>query len=170
MADTNPVAQLDARFSSGDATAVAWERARAELERAGVYWLTTVRADGRPHVTPLIAVWVGDALYFCTGPTEQKAKNLSHSTHCIVTTGCNALDEGFDVVVESDAVRVLDDAELKPIADAYEQKYGSTWHFDVRDGAFRHEAGEAWVFKLAPAKAFGFGKGEPYSQTRYRFG
>jgi hypothetical protein len=34
-----------------------------------------VRADGRPHVTPLISVLVDGALHFCTGATEQKAKN-----------------------------------------------------------------------------------------------
>jgi hypothetical protein len=33
---------------------------------AEVHWLSTVRPDGRPHVAPLIAVWVDDALVFCT--------------------------------------------------------------------------------------------------------
>jgi pimeloyl-ACP methyl ester carboxylesterase len=58
MADTDPVAELDQRFSRLDATASPWPVAREILERAEVYWLTTVRPDGRPHVTPLIGVWV----------------------------------------------------------------------------------------------------------------
>jgi len=33
-----------------------WPEAREHLEMAELYWLTTVRGDGRPHVTPLIAV------------------------------------------------------------------------------------------------------------------
>ena len=37
-------------------------------------WLTTVRADGRPHVTPLVAVWLDDAIHFSTGPEEQKVE------------------------------------------------------------------------------------------------
>ena len=41
-----------------------------------MYWLSTVRPDGRPHVTPLMSVWLEGALYFCTGPDERKAKNL----------------------------------------------------------------------------------------------
>ena len=49
------------------------------LERAELYWLTTVRADGRPHVTPLIAVTADGAVHFCTGLREQKARNLEHS-------------------------------------------------------------------------------------------
>lgn len=65
-------------------------------------------------------------------------------------------------------MRIGDDAELVRIAEAYESKYGSEWHFDVRDGAFRHDSGEALVFEVAPTTAFGFRKGK-YGQTRWRF-
>jgi predicted pyridoxine 5'-phosphate oxidase superfamily flavin-nucleotide-binding protein len=163
-----PTAELDTRFSSADATATAWAEAREHLEAAEIFWISTVRSDGRPHVTPLISVWVDDALFFCTGPTEQKARNLEGNPHCALTTGCNAIGEGLDIVVEGDAVRVTDDARLRRIAAAYVAKYGSDWTFEVRDGAFRHEAGEAYVFEVAPVTAFGFGKGA-FSQTRWRF-
>jgi len=168
MAGKEPVAELDARFSSGGATPTGWAEARGRLEDAQVYWLSTVRPDGRPHVTPLLAVWLDGALYFCTGPSERKAKNLARNPHCVLTTGCNALDEGLDLVVEGDAAKVSDDAKLGRIAGAYASKYGSDWHFDVRDGAFYGEGGEALVDEVAPSTAFGFGKGE-FSQTRWRF-
>jgi hypothetical protein len=169
VARNEPVTELDSRFSSEDATATMWADAREQLQRAQVYWLSTVRAGGRPHVTPLIAVWLDGALYFCTGPTEQKAKNIAHNSHLVVTTGANVIDEGLDVVVEGDAVKVGDDGELRRVAEAYETKYGTDWHFDVKDGALHHEGGEAWVFEVAPVKAFGFAKGEPFGQTRFRF-
>jgi uncharacterized pyridoxamine 5'-phosphate oxidase family protein len=169
MSATDPIAELDPRFSSDDAAPRAWADTTRELESAQVYWLSTVRADGHPHVTPLIAVWRDASLYFCTGPTEQKAKNLAANSHCVLTTGGNALDDGLDVVVEGDAVRVDDDSALEDIAGAYEAKYGPTWHFDVADGSFRHEGGEAWVFEVAPVRAFAFAKGEPFGQTSYRF-
>ena len=73
------------------------------------------------------------------------------------------------MVVEGDAVRLDDDAELRRVAEAYETKYGDDWHFDVTDGAFHHEGGEAWVFVVAPVRSFGFAKGEPFGQTRFRF-
>ena len=72
-------------------------------------WLSTVRADGRPHVTPVIAVWTGDAVHVCTGPAEQKAKNLISNSNVVVMTGTN-LWSGLDVVVEGKAVRVTDDS------------------------------------------------------------
>ena len=61
-----------------------------------------------------------------------------------------------------------DDARLRRIADAYEAKYGSDWHFDVREDAFHGQGGEALVFEVAPSTAFGFGNGV-FSQTRWRF-
>jgi hypothetical protein len=34
---------------------------------------------------------------------------------------------------------------------------------------FRHDAGTALVFEIVATSAFGFHKGEPFSQTRWRF-
>jgi nitroimidazol reductase NimA-like FMN-containing flavoprotein (pyridoxamine 5'-phosphate oxidase superfamily) len=117
-----PETKLDERFSSPGATATDWFDARERIEAAELFWISTVRPDGRPHVTPLISVWLDDAAYFCTGPDERKAKNLAQNPSCILTTGCNQLDEGLDVVIEGEAIRVSDDAELQRIADAYESK------------------------------------------------
>ena len=50
MTDREPMAELDARFSSEDATAREWSEGRQHLERAEVYWISTVRPGGRPHV------------------------------------------------------------------------------------------------------------------------
>lgn len=137
--------QLGERFNSPDATPRLWAEARALLGQAELFWLSTVRPDGRPHVTPLIAVWVDDALYFCTGPHERKAKNLAENPSCVLATGCNALNEGLDIVVEGTAVNVRDEAKLQRVANAYVAKYG----FTVLDGAFHHEGGAALVFEVA---------------------
>ncbi|HEX6710547.1 MAG TPA: pyridoxamine 5'-phosphate oxidase family protein [Rubrobacter sp.] len=168
MSDKEPVAWLEPHFSSEDATATPWEEARGRLERAEVYWLSTVRPDGRPHVTPLVAVWLDGALYFASGPGERKAKNLAHNPHCVITTGRNVL-EGLDLVVEGGAAVVGDEARLRRVADRYASKYGPPFQFTVRDGAFHGEGGVAEVYELTPVKAFGFGKGESFSQTRWSF-
>ncbi|PZS05009.1 MAG: pyridoxamine 5'-phosphate oxidase [Candidatus Chloroheliales bacterium] len=169
MAVKEPVAELEPQFSSADAAVTPWAEASAHLEKAEVFWLSTVRPDGRPHATPLLAVWLDDALYFCTGESERKAKNLERNTHCILTTGCNALnDEGLDLVVEGEAVRVSDEARLQRLADRYAAKYD--WHYTVSDGAFHGDSGNvALVYEVTPTTAFGFGKGKSFSQTRWRF-
>lgn len=176
MRSAEPTASLDARFSSPGAEPQAWDAARRTVSEAELYWLATVRPDGRPHITPLIAVWVDERLHFCTGPSEQKAKNLEANDRCAVLTGAN-VTEGLDVVVEGRAVPVTDDATLRRLAGAYEAKYGPDWRFTVHDGAFRHgtgslkdeDPGTAIVFAVAADRAFGFGKGDVYSQTRWRW-
>jgi len=170
MVPVNPRAQLDARYSVPDATATTWDTARGLLESAEIYWLSTVRADGRPHVTPLIAVWVDNALYFATGEDEQKAKNLMRNPGCVVTTGCNAIGKGLDIVVEGSAVRVISESQLTIVADAIAEKYGPEWRFDVRgDVLVGRQGNVAWLFRVAPVTVFGFDKGDEFSQTRWRF-
>lgn len=164
-----PVAELQPQFSSEGVTATAWAEAGERLESAEVYWLTTMRPDGRPHVTPLVAVWLDSVLYFCTDRGERKAKNLAGNAHCVIITGCNILAEGLDLVVEGDAVQVSDEAKLQRVADGYAAKYGPPFHFTVRDGVFYGEGGEVLLYEVTPITAFGFGKGQAFSQTRWRF-
>src|ERR687890_2432981 len=124
MIDKEPTAELDSRFSSDDAAPISWAEGRERLEGAEVFWISTVRPDGRPHVTPLLSVWLDGALYFCTGLDERKAKNLVRNPHCILTTGCNALDEGLDVAVEGDAGGGTDEARLGGVGGALLSKKG----------------------------------------------
>jgi len=177
MADDEPLTELQPGFSSAGATPTAWAEAREHLDAAQIYWLTTVRPDGRPHVTPLFAVWLAGALHFGTGPDERKARNLAQNPRCVVTTGCNVID-GLDLVVEGEAVRVSDDARLQRLADAWAAKYadasgaglGDDWRFTVRDGALAGPGGNlAYVYEVRQTTAFGFGKGAVFSQTRWRF-
>jgi PPOX class probable F420-dependent enzyme len=161
-------------FSHPDATPTPWAEGLEEVIDAETFWLSTVRPDGRPHVTPLIVVWHGDAIWFTTGPDERKAKNLAENSRCVLTTGRSDLDEGgLDVVIEGAAEQVTDEAELQPIAEAFAAKYGTnTWHFVVNDGGFTHHAtgGRAVVFRVRPVRGLGFRKGgEMYSQTTWRF-
>ena len=132
MAEPEPVTELSA-FSSDDAIPTEWREGRRELREAEVYWLSTVRLDGRPHVTPLLGIWLDGALYFCTGPDERKAKNLARNPRCILTTGCNRLD-GLDLVVEGQAVEVSGPSELRSVADSFESKYGA--HFTAPEGTW----------------------------------
>ncbi|MFC8226532.1 pyridoxamine 5'-phosphate oxidase family protein [Streptomyces sp. NPDC057287] len=176
-----PTTELDARYSSalnprpgaGDVTATEWAEAQRHLEEAEIFWASTVRPDGRLHVTPLIAAWYGGVLYFSTGAGEQKAKNLAHDGHCALTTGRNSLGEGLDLVVEGTAVPVDDPSALEEVIAAYEAKYGS--HITSTEGTF-HGIGDAirirkaLVFALTPATAYGFGRHDGvYSHTRWSF-
>lgn len=168
MVSPHPTAEIDSRFSDPASEATPWTEAVGVLDAAELYWLTTVRADGRPHVTPLIGVWQDEALHFCTGLREQKARNLEHHEHVALTTGSNAWACGMDVVVEGRAARVTDRATLQRLAERYETKYGSEWHFDVGDGVFGSGEDAAAVFRVEATKVFAFAK-QPHGQTTFRF-
>ena len=165
---SDPIAEIDHRFSDSDADPTPWPDAMHVLEHAELYWLTTVRIDGRPHVTPLIGVAEDGAVHFCTGLREQKARNLEHRKQVALTTGNNTWARGLDVVVEGTAVRISKRDTLQRLAHAYEAKYGSDWHFDVGDGVFGSGEDAAAVFRIEPAKVLAFAK-EPHAQTSFRF-
>lgn len=178
MPPSQPQVTLDSRFSSEGAEAPPWPEVERLLEQSEMFWLSTVRRDGRPHVTPLPAMWLDGALHFATGPAEQKAKNLEANPRCALTTGSNEFLTGLDVVVEGPAERVGDDALLERLAAMWEAKL--SWPFDVVDGMFSERSstvagedfddrGRAYVFAVAPDKILAFGRGGSFSQTSYRF-
>ncbi|WP_324651935.1 pyridoxamine 5'-phosphate oxidase family protein [Georgenia sp. H159] len=162
-----PTTTFDPRFSDPAAGPLPWEETLALLREAELYWLSTVRPDGRPHVTPLIGVWHDGGLCIVTGTGEQKAHNLDHNPAVAVTTGQNAWAHGTDVVLEGRAERAT--AGLTAVADAFVAKYGEAWRFEVHgDGFGSQEGGEAWVFRVLPERVLAFAK-DPHGQTTYRF-
>lgn len=173
---TEPVTTLDPRYSDPDAEATPWAQTRRVLETADLFWIVTVRADGRPHVTPLVAVWLDGALYFCTGDSEQKALNLRRNAHVILATGHLHWDSGLDVVVEGDAVPVTDERLLARLAAAWTTKWDGRWHYEVRNGAFysqdiehSDDVSTIPVFAVTPTRVFAFAQGPSFGQTRHRF-
>ena len=147
------------------------------MAQAQLYWIVTVRAGGRPHAVPLVGVWQDGAFVFCTGPEEQKQRNLDGNRHVAVTTGATGAqgwDVGTDIVVEGSAERVTDGAALELLAAAWFAKYGDDWHFEVRGDEFvelSHSGGAggggAWVYRVPPDKVIAFGG--DHGQTTYRF-
>ena len=168
---SEPVTEVDPRFSQPGATPTPWADTERALEGAELFWLSTVRADGRPHVTPLVGVWLDGDLHFTTGGGEQKASNLRGNPQVALTTGCNTWEGGLDVVVEGAAVAVTDQDALRRLAEAWAQKWDGRWTWTIGDGCFHHEEGDAeavLVFAVHPTKVLAFAKG-PFSHTRHLF-
>jgi nitroimidazol reductase NimA-like FMN-containing flavoprotein (pyridoxamine 5'-phosphate oxidase superfamily) len=164
---------IDPRYGDGSATAPRWDTVERLLTDAQLYWIVTVRADGRPHAVPLVGVWHDGAFAFCTGPDEQKHRNLEGNKQVAVTTGSTGAQgwrSGKDVVVEGTAVRVTDAETLQTLADAWAAKYAEDWRFAVRGEEFveiSHSGGStgggAWVYRVEPAKVMVFG--DEHGQT-----
>ncbi len=168
---------IDPRYGDASATPPAWEAIERILSGAQLYWIITVRADGRPHAVPLVGVWHDGAFAFCTGAEEQKQRNLDVNAQVAVTTGttgADGWDSGVDVVVEGRAERVTHPGALRDLATAWYAKYGDDWHFEVRGQEFVEVSdsggateGGARVYRISTRKVIAFGG--DHGQTTYRF-
>jgi general stress protein 26 len=130
-----------------------------------------VRQDGRPHVTPLLAIWALGAMWFTTGEHEQKARNLSANPHCALTSGTDSLT-GTDYVIEGTATLVTEQSTRQAVATAFEQAYG--WQLTREDGTWYQlgdavRTGSVQLYRVRPVKGFTFAAGNESSQTRYRW-
>lgn len=169
--------QIDPRYGDASVAAPPWDDIERLLTDAQLYWIITVRVDGRPHAVPVVGVWHDDAFTFCTGPDEQKARNLEANPQVAVTTGgtgAKGWANGKDIVVEGTATRVTDPEALQAMADIWFAKYGEDWKFEVRGAEFVELSnsggvtpGGAWVYRVAAAKVLVFG--DAHGQTAYRF-
>jgi general stress protein 26 len=165
----SPVTSLDQRYSDSRASATPWADTERAIESAELFWLTTVRADGRPHVTPLVAVWADGALHFTTGSNEQKSANLRANSHVILTTGRNDWQEGIDIVLEGEAREGAEQHVLEDVSQAFRAKWDGRWEYVARDGKFFHPDGfEVQLFSVVPAKVLAFAK-DPFGHTVHKF-
>jgi hypothetical protein len=105
MQTTKQTTNLGGRY---DLPTVSWETVRAGLA-SGIpqapgdggpdrhtCWLSTINADGSPHVTGVGVLWVDDAFWFETGPTTRKGRNLARDPRCVLSVAT----AGFDLVVD----------------------------------------------------------------------
>lgn len=154
------------------ATVIPWSEAQTRLAQASSYWIATVHSDGRPHVRPVLAVWVDGSLFSSTSPTARKGRNLARDSRCSITVA----SEGLDLVVEGHAAKVSDEAVLQRVAEAYASKY--EWPVTVRSGALHAAYGAPTagpppyeVYEVIPSVVFGFGTDETFAprSTRWRF-
>jgi hypothetical protein len=163
--------RIDRRYSDAGAEPVPWADAAVRLAAAQVAWIVTVRPDGRPHATPMVPVLHDHKVYFHTGTHEVKYANIQANPHVLVLAGDTGWEHGLDVSFEGTAVAVTGDALLRRIAELYRSRWDGRWELDVRDGAIASSSTDnrLEVFEVTPGQAFAYAKGEPFSQTTYRF-
>ena len=170
MTDTRSEGRIDRRYSDQERPPSTWAETEQVLAVAELYWLSSVRADGRPHVTPMVGVWHDGAFHFSTASREQKWKNLAGNDRVAVTTGTDTWNAGLDVVLEGQVQRVTETVALQRIADTYAAKYGEPWAFKVLEDGFDQGDGTVTdVFRVEADKVIAFAK-DPHGQTTFRFG
>jgi Pyridoxamine 5'-phosphate oxidase len=133
------------------------------------FWLSTIDADGRPHMTAVGAFWVDGRYYFTGGAGTRKIRNVEREPRCAFGVAIH----GYDVALEGRATRVTDDAMLQRLAGVFAE---GGWAPTVADGGFTHEysapsAGPPpWlVYEFVPEDAYAVATKEPGGATRWTF-
>ena len=96
-----------------------WSWAVQRLVESRHYWIGTVGPDGRPHTSPVWAVWHGERVVFSCGNRSRKARDLDARPHCTVATD----DARNPVVVEGTAGRITDREVAEAVRLAMVAKY-----------------------------------------------
>jgi len=136
---------------------LSWQRAREWMEAARLYWVATVRPDGRPHVMPVEGIWLDGKFYFGAGPGTRRERNLAENSAVVV----HSESAERAVIIEGIAERELDVEILKRLSDVNEKKYGLRPTLDQQLGA---------TYALRPRTAFGFVESDFIeSATRWKF-
>jgi hypothetical protein len=78
-------------------------------------WLSTVNADGSPHLTAVGALWMEGAFWFQTGAGTRKGRNVTRDPRCSIALSIR----GADVVIDGEAARVTEPGALARIARAW---------------------------------------------------
>lgn len=132
-----------------DPVRIAWSHDERRLGGSRIYWLATVRPDGRPHIAPVWGVWMDNHLYFSTGLSTVKGCNLRANRHAALH-----LDNSEDVlIVEGTVEMIRDDVVRQRVDEAFAAKYVT-----IRSGKPYSLAmnGEAQLWAFAPSHALGW--------------
>ncbi len=154
------------------AAVIPWADALDRLSTADTYWFATVHPSGRPHVRPVLAVWVHGVMVTTSSPGARKFQNIAVNDQVAFTTST----DGIDFVVEGMAAPVADADALDLVAAAYHSKYG--WRVTVTGNALHAAYGAPAAgpppyqpLAITPRTVYGFGTDERFAprSTRWRF-
>lgn len=154
--------------------ALTWKRADDALLREtptaeATFFLGTVGPDGKPHAAGVGCVWHDGDLFFTSGPTMRKARDLAANPTCTFSVRLT----GIDLVLEGSAVRISDPPTLEQIGAEFRE---GGWPVEVAGDALTApfsapSAGPPpwYLYRFAPRVVTGVATADPQGATRWTF-
>ena len=139
-----------------------WSWAEERLTKSHDYWVATVRADGRPHLMPVWAIWDSEreCLWFTSSVGSRKVLNVAADPRCVLATE----DAGNPVIVEGVGEIVRDPESIARVIALMNAKYETDYTIESLDPAVNS------CFVVRPRWAFGIMHGDfAGSPTRWEF-
>jgi PPOX class probable F420-dependent enzyme len=81
-------------------------------------WLSTLRPDGSPHLTPVWFVYAETTWWVCCSERSVKVRNLQHDNRVSL-----ALEDGVHPVVAEGVATILRDGYPSQVVQAFKAKY-----------------------------------------------
>jgi hypothetical protein len=97
---------------------LTWEWVDTQMEKSLNYWICTTRPDGRPHAVPVWGIWLDNTLYFGSGKTAVKSRNIANDNRVVVHL------ESGDATLIIEGV-LVQETNVKQVIKAYATKYPS---------------------------------------------
>lgn len=110
----------------------------AALEKQANIWFTSVRLDGRPHMTPVWFVYLDGKIFIGIDPASVKSRNIQHNPGVVL-----ALEDGSHPLICEGAARILTSPLSAPLLEAFLKKY----EWDLTTEAQYHQ-----VIEVTPLK------------------
>jgi PPOX class probable F420-dependent enzyme len=165
------------------ASPIEWARITERLERGipqapgtggpdrHTCWLTTLNADGSPHVTGVGGLWAHGAFWFETGAETRKGRNLARDPRCALSVAVHE----FDLVIEGEATKVDDPALVAELArrwsdDGWPVEVDGTGLALTAEYSAQSAGPPPWyVYRLTARAAVAVETVAPNGATRWRF-
>jgi PPOX class probable F420-dependent enzyme len=134
-------------------------------------WLTTINADGSPHVTGIGALWADGSFWFETGERTRKARNLARDPRCALSVATH----DFDLVVDGTADKITDQETVRDMAarwaaEGWPARVDDTGRALTADYSAPSAGPPPWfVYRLTAQKAIALATIAPGGATRWRF-
>lgn len=116
-------------------------------------WVTTVRADGRPHLTPVWFIWLEGKVYIATGTHTQKYANLVGNQAVALS-----LPDSQNVLIMEGEAHAANRQTSDKLAEFFYHKYEWDFRYD--------ESGDWRLVEITPYKILVWGDGFDQEGTR----
>lgn len=153
---TRPIMPPVYGISSKKEGMLRWEDICRQIERSHNYWICTTRADGRPHAMPVWGFWVDGNIFFGTGRSTVKGKNMARNPNIVVH-----LESGDDAVILECVV------QQQPLTNAtFRKRINAISKRKYKMGLMEHP--ESVLYRAQPRVIFAWREKEfPTSATKW---
>ena len=86
------LAEVIATDAGADAVPIDWAEAARLFAAERWYWVATTGDEGRPHLRPMLAVYLDERVFSTTSPAARKGRDLARRPSAALAARAPAID------------------------------------------------------------------------------